>query len=531
MEEGFTFFALMGESAEEMSGIGKKLEERWGVDEVIAFECALARDEREDWEQLKKEDAAFEHENLALLTGNRRKIVLSWLRHRLEKAPEIKLAAESVTHSVKLSGQLLGAGGMLLGLATATAALAYTGEAPINVSAFFSVFVLLQAVFAALLVVAFLLPKAWRERFAFGPLFRLSRWVLDLILSRMQALSARFLSGQQRQDAAEWAGAARRAIALHGSVAKWLAFVKIQAAALFFSFGALAALLVAVAFSDRAFGWQTTLQVEDAAVFEVVEKAALPWAWHWGEGVGYPSVAQIEGSRIVLKEGIQGLETTDLAAWWRFLALGIVVYGMLPRLLFYGLGKWQLGVALARYDFRNASAERLLKRLTPEASRFDAEVVQQGAELSELARHKSSGSDPEVIQGLRYLCSEELGESFDVEALSRAIAKRWALPDTSVVAQVYREGRLVDVLEVSEGEKEIALVFESWMPPIRELERQVKELRQSLEERTLIKVVLLGIPAVGEEISLKPEKQYADAWNSFVRRLGDPYLILENPAL
>lgn len=514
-----------------MSRLGKKEEGSWGLEELVAFECALAKDEGEDWSSLRKQDAETVLDEAVLSSGDRKAIAGSWLRLRLEKAPEIKLASDSVIQSLKAAGQLLGAGGLLVGLGSATAALAYTGKAPINVSAFFSVFILLQALLAVVLLLVFALPVSSRERLAFGPLFRATRWVLELIFARLQDLSGRFLSGQQRQDAAEWAGIARRSLSLHGSVAKWLAFVKIQASALCFNLGVLLALLVSVAFSDRAFGWQTTLDVEASSVSELVRVVAAPWTAFYGEGEGFPSEEQIVGSRIVLKEGIQGLETVDLSAWWRFLALGILTYGILPRLLFYGLGKWQTRAALVRYDFKNASAERLMDRLRPEAPRFDAERVAQGAE-SGGSRFGQVDAATLLSQRVCCLCSQELGEAFDLEALRLSLAKRWKLPDLAVEVKIYGGGRIVEAVGDLTGDTQIAIVFESWMPPIREIERQVKELRSGIDERSLVKLVLLGIPSAnGEAISLRPEKQYAEAWHSFVRRIGDPYLILENPAV
>ncbi|MBC2607306.1 DUF2868 domain-containing protein [Pelagicoccus albus] len=511
-----------------MSGSGKRKKTRWQLPDLVAFECALAKDESEEWETLKAQDAATQLDEGLLMSGDRRGIAKAWLEARLEKSPDIKLAADTVIQSLKASGQILAVMGLLSGLGAATAALVYTGEAPINVSAFFSVFVLLQALLAVVLLLIFALPTSWREAMAFGPVFKVGRWLFEAVFSKMHGLAARFLSGQQRQDVAEWAGAARRTFALHGKIVKWVAFVKIQAAALCFNLGVLTALLVAVAFSDRAFGWQTTLKVEPAVVSELAKTVALPWSWLSGEGEGYPSQEQIEGSRIVLKEGIQELETVNLAVWWKFLGWGILSYGILPRLLFYLLGKWQVGASLTKYDFRYAAADRLLERLRPDLPRFNSELVKQGADSG---AHDFTPIDADSLlrQQVRCFCSQELGENFDLEALRKSLAARWKLPETVVEIEVYQDGEILQEGRQISSAVQVALVFESWMPPIREIERQVLELRSRLETQTLIKVVLLGIPGEGDgAISLLPEKRYADAWHSFVRKMGDPYLILEN---
>lgn len=514
-----------------MRNPAKKSAAKWRLDELIAFECAMAADEREEWSTLRKRDSLLKLDPEAARTGNRRQLAKLWLNQRLKQQPEIKLAADSIGQSLSVAGQLLGVVGLLTGLGAATTALAYNGEAPINVSAFFSVFVLLQALMAVVLLLVFALPRGGRESLAFGPIFRVGRWLLGVIFSRTQALASRFLSGQQRTKAAEIAGEARRAFLVHGSVAKWVTFSKIQAAALCFNAGALLALLVAVIFSDRAFGWQTTLDVSEESILKIVEAVALPWSSIWGSGEGYPNLEQIVGSKIVLKDGIRDLANHDLAAWWRFLALGIATYGVIPRLLFWVLGKWQTRSALNRYDFGNAAAEQLMQRLRPEPVTFEAELVNRESDAEReaaVAEQIASDNTPPV----RCLCSRELGEAFSLDQLQRALADRWKTNPNRITARVYEDGKMSEQTEDLSENEQIAVVFESWMPPIKEIERQIQTLRSSVDARCLVKIVLLGIPSgKGDVISLRPEAQYAEAWHSFVRRLGDPYLVLDNPAV
>jgi hypothetical protein len=500
---------------------------RWRLEDLVAYECALAQDSNEEWAVLKKRDARLSAG--APPGDNRRQVLLHWLNERRKQEPGIDLAADSVSQSLSVAGKLLGVTGFLLGIGAATAALAYTGQAPINVSVFAGIFILLQVVMALILVLAFCAPRGLRELLAFGPLFRGCRWVMEAVLNRLQALGARLLSGKNRQDAAEWAGTARRAISLHGSLSKWVAFVMIQAAALLFNVGVLIALLFAVLFSDRAFGWQTTLDVSGEAVHQLVKWLALPWSWVYGEGLGYPDLSQIQGSRIVLKEGIHTLQSSDLAAWWRFLALGILSYGVLPRMAFYLLGKWQVRRTLARLDFRNAASERLMQRLAPSGSLFIAEKVSQEDEATDSADESSPDESGPPIP---CLCSAELAETINRDALRALLARLWNRQEVSVVLVVYEGGKMQDPVQVLGENAQVAILFESWMPPIREQERQLKALRAALEKHVLIKLVLLGIPGKeGESVSLRPELQYLQAWKAFVNRLGDPYLMLENSGI
>ncbi|EDY82024.1 hypothetical protein VDG1235_1644 [Verrucomicrobiia bacterium DG1235] len=505
----------------------------WRMEEQIGFECALARDEREEWQVLRERDGSLKIP-ADLWEGRKYRIIArKWLGERLKQDPSIKLASDSLGQSLGVAAQLLGVGGGLLGVALATGALAYTGAAPVNVSAFFFVFVLLQALFACLLLFPFLLPRSLKEGLVGSPLFRFARFVFGFAFEKTQALASRFLEGRKRHDAAEIVGMVRSRLALHKDVVKWLSFRMAQGTALCFNLGALAALLAAVIFSDRAFGWQTTLNVSTESIHTIVAFFASPWAWFYGEGLGYPDLAQIEGSRIVLKEGIRTLATSDLSAWWRFLALGMVTYGVLPRLVFWGLGHLQTRAALRRYDFGNASAQRLFERLRPASVNFEGEDLEQASSLSsESEQEELRVKGLSATQRLCCLFSGELAEAFDVVALRAALARRWNVPEVNIEMRISEGGVLFPEsgFEAEVG-VQYALVFESWMPPIKEVERQIKALRERLDERDLIKLVLLGIPGSGEHaISLHPEQQYREVWDRFTRSQGDPYLILDNPS-
>jgi len=118
----------------------------------------------------------------------------------------------------------------------------------------------------------------------------------------------------------------------------------------------------------------------------------------------------------------------------------------------------------------------------------------------------------------------------DPDALRAALARHWG-QDKALVDLVVYKGREMDQLYPDlKGNEQVAILYESWMPPIKEHERQLKTLRKGLGKHVLIKLVLLGIPGQGvESVCLKPEKQYLETWKAFLRRMGDPYLMLEEP--
>ena len=92
-----------------------------------------------------------------------------------------------------------------------------------------------------------------------------------------------------------------------------------------------------------AFGWQSSLQFSAGQVAEAARCLALPWSWFLQEGLGYPSLEQVQGTQIVLKEGIYNLDTKNLVSWWPFLCMSLVCYGLLPRciMLLAGLSRYR----------------------------------------------------------------------------------------------------------------------------------------------------------------------------------------------
>lgn len=113
-----------------------------------------------------------------------------------------------------------------------------------------------------------------------------------------------------------------------------------------------------------AFGWQSSLQLSAQQVADGVRLLALPWSWFLPEGMGYPSLAQVEGTQIILKDGIYHLATQDLVSWWPFLCTALVVYGLLPRLLLLMGGYIRYRHQLDALELRNPEIRWLLQRMT-----------------------------------------------------------------------------------------------------------------------------------------------------------------------
>jgi hypothetical protein len=150
---------------------------------------------------------------------------------------------------------------------------------------------------------------------------------------------------------------------IYGSVFFWPVFLLAQVFGIFYNAGILITLFIKVAITDLAFGWQTTLQMAPSAVYRFVEMVAWPWSWLFSPPVAHPTIKQVAGSQMVLKDGIIHLATGDLVAWWPFIFLAVLFYGLVPRLILAGTGFLMKRRSLALIDFSHGACDRLVLRM------------------------------------------------------------------------------------------------------------------------------------------------------------------------
>ena len=157
-----------------------------------------------------------------------------------------------------------------------------------------------------------------------APLTRgLARLVLRLLPAAIR-LDAEVLFGRARAHAALLARLQR------ALVMRWL-----LQAGVGFALGSLLATGTFVVFTDLAFGWSTTLEVEPERVHRLVSAIALPWAGLWPEAS--PSLELVEATRhFRVAPASAGAGPPGglvvYGGWWPFLVMSIGCYALLPRL-------------------------------------------------------------------------------------------------------------------------------------------------------------------------------------------------------
>ncbi|WP_459821457.1 DUF2868 domain-containing protein [Desulfomicrobium salsuginis] len=408
---------------------------------------------------------------------------------------------------------VLAVAGLAAGVSLVRGLLAYAGAEPVNVSVF-----LLLAVFpqAGLCLLAALLLAA--RAMGLGQFRIPARPLFSLLWRRQGRLGAQ-------------AGFLRTLFLGQGWPARMLAWEclgLLHLGGLSLAIGSLAALLVGVTVTDLAFGWQSTLQVGAQGMHALVSLFALPWSWlpaQWGLT---PTMGQIEGSRIVLKEGISTLASADLVAWWPFLAMCLLTYALLPRLVLLGFTRR----ALRRLErgFAHPALGRIADRMRSPlvATPDSAEAVSKALPLRTatpgdgVAPDGQAGADG---AGCVFLLPPELEGRVAGEDLVATALRVGGEAPVRIVSAALESGDVRRVLaecaglEWTGGRERYVVLVEAWQPPIRENLQALEILGRDEGGGRSLTLVLCGRPAKGRWLTAASAVD-REVWSAAVERLA-----------
>jgi len=424
--------------------------------------------------------------------------------------------------------------GILAGAGLAGTFLTYSGAAPLNVSTYFALFVLLQLSFLGLQSLFLLYRRVRRIPMESSVLYVLLGRLLIKGLDGVRRRLQRSMTGRQRLDLAALAGGVQQRKEL-AALLIWPAFLLVQLGGVGFNLGVIGVTLAKVAFADIAFGWQSSLQLSAGAVAQLVQWIALPWTWAVAHA--YPSLAQIEGSQIVLKEGIAHLTTDALVSWWPFLCSAVVVYGLLPRIALLVLGLVQQQRALDRLHFATLEIRPLLLRMA--APRIDTNGVTGKTRPQSPSSSVDLGAASGPMVGMPALAPvsgkaswwvlipDELYEDCPFPSLLALLrtqidvaSVQWlriGMPGTVATES------LAPLIDGSVALAGVLLLQEAWQPPLRETESFLRQLRQRIGAAVPLTLVLIGRPA--RETVLTPvTSEQLLIWNQKMQAIGDPCL-------
>lgn len=523
---------------------------QWHIKDLVDLEYFQKRDEIEEEEcgyhPLAKRDREIYLQHIRPLEKKSQALddadtIRYWLEQRrdAEKAGERSdtvLPGEAFEEIRRLLFYGLLAAGLMTGSGLAFSLLSYKGSAPVNVSIYLGTFVFVQILLLLLLLVVSLIRNLRRFPLRSSVVSMLITRLITLLMEKVKKHALKRAGGSELDALDAVKGLLKGKRQIYGSLFYWPVFILAQVFGVAFNLGVLGATLLKVLGSDIAFGWQSTVQFSARAVFDLVQFIALPWSWFVPAHISHPSLSQIHGSHMVLKDGVYHLATTDLVSWWPFLCLSVLFYGLAPRTILLTTGFFALKRRLGRIGFRHAACERLRHRMrtpliTTEGSPEDSdpqtdamEGKRDGADpASPGTGTASTGSDLIVLVPGEIFddCRDDELENVLSLSLGYSIRKKIRFGDDE------KEDRKVieEILRTNQAEGPAALMIlkEAWQPPIREDMQFLKDLRKGLGKTFLIKVGLIGRP--GPDSILTPVKEEDwEAWKIKLRAMADPYL-------
>lgn len=417
--------------------------------------------------------------------------------------------------------------------------LSYSGSQPVNVSLFILVFVGGQlAILASLVMVLGYRRMRGLDLRSSLLLSMVSRGLNSLLFKIRRYGLGVVGEGRRSQFVAALATVRTRGKG-YGALFVWPLFLLFQLFGIAFNCGVLGGLLIKVASSDLAFGWQSTIQVSASFVSGLVQGIALPWSWLLG-AASYPNPGQVAGSRMVLKDGFYSLSSTDLVSWWPFLCMAVCCYCLLPRVLLFVAGIRGRNIALGRVSFRRPDHNQLVHRLLsplletrPEQKhKSQPSVVPVGPALASsdytIVEESPKREIAPINGSLLVLVPDELFEDCNSTQLGELSQKAlgYDVADTWRINEAY--GADVEVFKRLQEETDTAcsalmILQEAWQPPIQEMLSFLEKLRLAVERETAIIVALVGKPD-SETLFTRVSANDLRIWQQKTAALMDPCL-------
>lgn len=479
-------------------------EGRFGLAELVDFETQLASDRDRPYRELLARDRQIAlqwHEQ----PRTTRALLAHWIAS-LRRGTRGPSPGERVARAHVLANWLIFFFFVMVGAAVALAVLQFTGDHPINVLVVLGVFVLLQLINLLVTTAAFLWSRFSPGFLAQLPLVALIRRLVMRVGRREQV--GRFL--------------ARRS--LYGGVERWILFRSVQLGAVAFNVGALLTFFAAVALTDLAFAWSTTLRIGAEGLHRFCEALALPWRAWLPEAV--PTVDLIHATQYFRLDAAYvnapaGTRVQDAAAaggWWPFLLMCVLVYGLLPRLVLVAWASLGMQRALRSLPFDTPEEAEVIARLTTPWVRSVHEedpgnVAPLGRGLPPLARPAPLAENEHAIV-VRWRDAEIPDPAF-LDRLQQRFGAVIEEPVANAGGHDHAQDQAL-LARLGASSHPVIVVAEPWNAPDRAFKRFVRSLRESSDPKRKVYVLL----------SEGGDEEQRDVWAGYLAELGDPYIAL-----
>ncbi len=409
--------------------------------------------------------------------------VLHWWR-QIQPKTDAQSSGQELASFFKRVSWIVILIGFFTGLALASALLYYDGSQPINVLVLLIFLVLLPLL---LFFVSLILPLLNSNSVVSG--LNAGSMVFSFLKKKSPVLEAFFSSS--RSDAAK------------DKLLRWRLLLYSQQFGMALAIAALLTLLARVSFSDLAFGWSTTLDIEASTLSPWVQALAWPWVTWFPEAV--PSTSLIEQSRYFrLANGTSELSAQTLTGWWKFIAMCLLVYGIGFRVL----ATW-----VANFNYKKAIQEMLMQHseVTALLDRFDAPIGsgQEQAPIVSAERQTTTSASTFDFQSADAIILWNSARSSNKDLQHKNIIEVSGDGDLQIDSEVIRQ---IDVNETGK----IHIITKAWEPPLLEFHDFIQILRTKFGSE-----VSISIQPISANNEL-PDATDVEIWRHSIEKLQDP---------
>ena len=521
----------------------------WHIEDILDLEYFFQTDKESgcDKETLKQRDRSIFSKIQVNFAGEkdkltnikdpnvRRYLIKNWLETRREKSGTKQLLGELFHSTLNILKWALAILGAFSGMGFALSLLQYDGKLPINIAYSIGWLIVLQVVIFILLLTV----GMWHK---FVPRFFTSLWwdyLSRLLLSLKPGMSkaTEHTPSELRERMYALCGQLKIQSSIYGNLFLLMISPITLLFGLCFNIAALVVTLIKLSFTDVAFGWQSTLLVPEQ-IHWLVKVIACPWSWIniFREGIGVPTLQQVQDSQIILQ---QVASNPHLTSWAYFLCLGLLFYGVLPRILLWGFSLWKQHHALKQLSFSHAPCRELLSRMLIPQVDFRARTETSCEEDKDVPVPMPPPENekdipvpmpsPENGEEAVALLEEDLLEEVSlatIQALGQKLFQLSIGEILTVGGSFKREEESLKRLEQrqwSHNSGAALLILSAWQPPIEEKLELLRHLRRILPKHGRIILLLIGKPQPNN-IFTPPKPTDYDIWKQRTQALGDPWL-------
>ena len=459
-----------------------------------------------------------------------RVLLFSWLKFRKEERGLPVLPGTFFSSLYTSMVYIMALSGFITGIVMVYSFLAYHGTRPVNVTSFTALFIVLQVVFILLslvLVVQRTLSK--NKHYAGSIVHTLVSFLFFKALPGIIKKTGWTIFNQKIDDLEYTTSFMRMKAREYKDLFFWPFFIVTSVIAFSFSTGALVGTLFKVIVSDMAFGWQSTLMASSNNIHDLISFIALPWSWFLPESIAIPSLEQIEGSRIILKQGIHALATQNLVSWWPFLCLGILFYAVMPRCLLIAVGIFVQKQALKKFNFANPKFRQLIIRMQSPVLNVDSQqvTVNQNIEKDPVknelkinpltCKQNIIAGQALILISKKVYCHETVGQ------IVKGIERHLFFKIKEIVGINFdfdHDADAVSLIKKSDADQ-VVLIHEVWQPPIRELIYYITKIKETIPKDIPL-YILLTKDAGQKNLGVDKDDINFKVWEKTVFKLEDP---------